>query len=48
MGVEQLDHLKEDFADGEFGIQENHFSSPEVGNLPVDAKCQNCIMSPVA
>jgi len=31
-GLERLDHLKEDFADGEFGIKENYFSSPEVSN----------------
>jgi len=30
-GDERSDHLKEDSGDGEFGIRENHFSSPEVG-----------------
>jgi len=33
VGVERLDYLKEDSTDGEFGITENHFSSPEVSNL---------------
>jgi len=32
-GLDQLDHLKADCGDGEFGIKENHFSSPEVNLL---------------
>lgn len=38
-GVERLDRVKGDSVDGEFGISENYFSSPEVSDLPVDKYC---------
>ena len=38
-GVERLDRVKGDSVDGEFGISENYFSSPEVSDLPIDGNC---------
>jgi len=34
-GLEQVDCLKEDTGGGEFGIEENHFTSPEVSSTVV-------------
>jgi len=31
--VERLDRVKADASDGEIGIRDNHFSSPEVSNI---------------